>query len=64
MPMIECPLCGCNMRQNGDYYRCIANQLHACLIEREWDRYNSGEKTISWLKWRMKVRLGRMVKRG
>ncbi len=59
---IECPLCGNQMRQRGDYHICTANQLHICLIEQEWERYNSGEKDIKWLRWRMKVRLGKMVK--
>jgi len=59
---IECPLCNNAMRQDGRYYRCNANQLHACLVEEEWDRYKSGEKDIRWLKWRMKVRVGKMVK--
>jgi len=58
---IFCPLCASPMRQDGRYYKCIANQLHICLIEEEWDRYRSGEKDIKWLKWRMKVRLGKLV---
>ena len=60
--MIECPLCGNQMRKDGDYYRCSANQLHACLIDKEWARYISREKDMRWLRWRMKVRLGKMVR--
>ena len=59
---IECPLCGNQMRQRDDYYSCTANQLHLCLVEREYERYKSGEKDIRWLRWRMKARLGKMVK--
>ena len=59
---VFCPLCNNAMRLDGRYYRCIANQLHACLVEEEWERYKSGEKDIKWLKWRMKVRLGKMVR--
>jgi len=59
---IFCPLCDNEMHQDGDYYRCTANQLHLCLIEKEWERYKSGEKDIKWLRWRMKVRLGKMVR--
>lgn len=59
---MECPLCGNTMRLDGRYYRCNANQLHSCLIEEEWKRYkNGGEKDIRWLRWRMKVRLGKAV---
>lgn len=58
---IFCPICDNLMRQDGNYYRCIANQLHTCLIEKEWKRYKSGEKNINWLRWRMKVRLGKAV---
>jgi hypothetical protein len=59
---VFCPLCESAMRQDGRYHRCSANQLHAILIEEEWERYKSGEKDIRWLRWRMKVRLGKMVK--
>ena len=62
MENIFCPLCDAIMRRDGDYYRCAANQLHTCLIEKEWMRYESGEKDIKWLRWRMKVRLGKMVR--
>lgn len=60
--MIQCPLCGNEMKRDGNYYKCIANQLHSILVEKEWERYVSGEKDINWLKWRMKVRLGKMVR--
>ncbi|MBA7701324.1 hypothetical protein ES703_110059 [subsurface metagenome] len=59
---VFCPICNNPMRLDGRYYRCIANQLHLCLIKEEWDRYKSGEKDIKWLRWRMKVRLGKMVR--
>lgn len=59
---VFCPLCENLMRRDGDCYRCIANQLHICLIEKEWERYKSGEKSIDWLRWRIKVRLGKMVR--
>lgn len=60
---IFCPLCDVAMRQDGDYYRCNANQLHAVLIIKEWNQVYAGGKTIEWLRWRMKVRLGKMVQR-
>ena len=52
---IFCPICGNAMRLDGRYYRCNANQLHACLIEEEWDRYKSGEKDIKWLRRRIEA---------
>jgi len=59
--VILCPLCSNMMRQDGRYYRCIANQLHTCLIKEELGRFKSDEKDIKWLRWRMKVRLGKAV---
>ena len=58
---VFCPLCDSPMKQDGKHYRCIANNLHLCLIDKEWGRHKSGEKDVMWLQFRMKVRLGKMV---
>lgn len=58
---MKCPLCGNNMVETGDYLTCQNNTNHMINQEKEFDRYNSGEKDIIWLKNRMKVRLGKYV---
>ena len=58
---IYCPLCKYPMAKDEGYYRCTNNPSHSCLINGEYDRYMSGEKELTWLYARMKVRLGKLI---
>lgn len=58
--MIKCPLCGAEMHQYDSHYICSNNNLHTLPVS-DWDRYYSGEKDVSFLRWRMKVYLGKKI---
>lgn len=60
--MLVCPLCHQgNMVQVGEYMVCQGDTNHAIHITKELDRYTGGEKTLSWLIARMKIRNGKKV---
>lgn len=59
-----CPLCDSRLIEDGDYLQCQGNTRHRIRIDKEWNPYMSGDKSRSWLIWRIKVRLGKMIQAG
>jgi hypothetical protein len=57
----DCPLCGGMMQSESGRMICTENPNHILSIEKELNRYHSGEKDVEWLRSRMKVRLGKLV---
>lgn len=59
-----CPLCDSLMAdkdESGEYFVCRSNPQHRIHIAKEWAKFIAKEKDISWLKWRMKVRYGKLL---
>jgi len=59
--MINCPICGNTMHRNGAYIECDHDPTHAIHYEKEFALYESGEKNVDWLRFRMKVRIGKAI---
>lgn len=56
---INCPICGNTMHYDGAYIECDHDPEHAIHVEKEYTPYENGEKDINWLRFRMKVRVGK-----
>ena len=56
-----CPICGGKLYDDGDFLQCKHDTHHRIHHEKEWEQYVSGVKDLAWLRWRCKVRLGKML---
>ena len=59
--VVTCPLCGQTMTEEEGRYICTGYHNHILSTEKELQRYWQGEKSMEWLKSRMKIRLGKLV---
>lgn len=57
-----CPICDNFMRYDGDYLVCQADPRHKIHRIKEWAPYIAKVKDKAWLTWRMRVRLGKLVR--
>jgi hypothetical protein len=59
---MTCPLDGKPMTELEGRLVCSDNHNHVLSIEKEYDRYRSGEKDLNWLKGRVKIHLGKLTR--
>lgn len=61
---LECPLCGKEMVMDGEHLQCKGSKRHRVHYKKEWLPYVQGQKDMKWLRWRVKVRVGKIIQAG